>query len=216
MNIMEAMEQRHAVRNYDQRKISEVIKKQLVEEIEQCNQEGKLAIQLVTEDETVFKGLKAHFGGFRGVRNYIALVGPKGDIAEEQLGYYGERIVLKAQQLGLNSCWVAVTYKKEKCKIVLQEEQDLLCVIALGYGVKQGVAHKSKPMEELCKVNGTMPTWFIDGMKAAMLAPTAMNKQNFLILLSDGKPVFQKGEGKYGNIDIGIVKYHFEVGSQKK
>jgi hypothetical protein len=48
--------------------------------------------------------MMAHYGKFIGVKNYIALVGPKSSVQEERLGYYGEQIVLKAQKLGLNTC----------------------------------------------------------------------------------------------------------------
>ena len=85
--------------------------------------------------------------------------------------------------------------------------------MALGYGDTQGVPHKSKPMPQLCKVDGEMPEWFRKGMEAALLAPTAMNKQNFLIIL-DGETVkYEAKEGKYRNLDLGIVKCHFQTGA---
>ncbi len=37
------------------------------------------------------------------------MIGKKGPTLEESCGYYGERLVLLAQQLGLNTCWVAMT-----------------------------------------------------------------------------------------------------------
>ena len=213
MTIYEAMTARHSVRSYEDRPIEGSLIAALREEIDLCNQEGGLSIQLITGDKDVFKGLLAHYGGFRNVSNYIALVGPAGGQAEETLGYYGERVALRAQQLGLNTCWVAVTYKKKLCRAVVKQNQQLVCVLALGYGDTQGVPHKSKPMPQLCKVDGEMPEWFRKGMEAALLAPTAMNKQNFLIIL-DGETVkYEAKEGKYRNLDLGIVKYHFQAGA---
>ena len=213
MTIQEAIKNRHSVRSYQAREIDAATVLTLKEEIEKCNREGDLSIQLITNDSSVFKGLMAHYGGFRGVSNYIALIGPSGHDLEEKLGYYGERIALRAQQLGLNTCWVAVTYKKKLCKAVVKQNQQLVCVLALGYGDTQGVPHKSKPMPQLCKVDGEMPEWFRKGMEAARLAPTAMNKQNFLIIL-DGETVkYEAKEGKYRNLDLGIVKYHFQTGA---
>lgn len=74
---------------------------------------GKMRIQLVTDEPEAFRGFLARRGHFVGVRNYIAFVGQKDDTLDERTGYYGERLVLLAQQLGLNTCWVAATYRKK-------------------------------------------------------------------------------------------------------
>lgn len=213
MTMFEAMEARHAVRSYQDKKIENVIVDALKKEISDCNQEGGLSIQLILNDKDVFKGLMAHFAGFRGVSNYIALVGLAGDKSEEKLGYYGERIALKAQQLGLNSCWVGATFKRERCKAIIGDKEELICVLALGYGATQGVPHKSKPMDQLCKADKDMPEWFRKGVNAAMLAPTAQNKQDFLIVLNGEQVEFEIKESKFSKVDLGIIKYHFENGA---
>lgn len=210
---MEAIENRHAVRAYEDREIAQDVVLELKKEINEINMKISSAIQLITNDDEVFKGLMAHYGGFRGVKNYIALVGTKCDDLEEKMGYYGEQLVLKAQQLGLNTCWVAATYKKKNSKAVIGENQELVCVIALGYGKTQGIPHKSKPMEKLCRAEGGIPEWFRKGMEAAMLAPTGLNKQDFLIILEGNEVRFQALGSKYAKIDLGIVKYHFEIGA---
>ena len=215
MDLFEAMEHRHAVRSYEDRPIAPEAREALLACIAQCNRESGLHIQLVLDEPRGFGGLPAHYGKFSGVKNYIALIGKKSPNLEEACGYYGEKIVLRAQQLGLNTCWVAATYKKDRCRAVVSSGQKLVCILALGYGATQGTPHKSKPMEKLCRVNGggEPPKWFQDGMRAALLAPTAMNKQNFLIIL-DGETVkYEAKEGKYRNLDLGIVKCHFQTGA---
>ena len=89
--------------------------------------------------------------------------------------------------LGLNTCWVAMTCSKgvTKKKCTIAAGQKLGCVLALGYGTTQGVAHISKPVEQLYSLSGSMPEWCKNGMEAALLAPTAMNQQQFLITLTD-------------------------------
>lgn len=213
MDIMEAMKARHAVRSYQEKEIEGTAVQALQEEIDKCNGAGSLSIQLILNDDRVFKGLMAHYGGFRGVSNYIALVGPADGESEEKLGYYGEHLALMAQQLGLNTCWVAATYKKGKCRAVVRDGERLVCVLALGYGTTQGKPHKSKDMAQLCRANKDMPDWFLKGMEAAMLAPTAMNKQNFLITLNGENVTYEMKEGKYSKVDLGIVKYHFQNGA---
>ena len=213
MTILEAMRARHAVRSYKDKKIEESVIKELQEEINRCNKKGNLSIQLIRNDTNVFKGLMANFVGFRGVSNYIALVGESNENSEEKAGYYGQRIALKAQQLGLNTCWAASTYKNQKCKASIGKNEKLVCVMAIGYGATQGVPHKSKTIAQLCRVENDMPDWFRNGMIAAALAPTAQNKQDFLIVLNGEKVQFEVKESKYSKIDLGIVKYHFETGA---
>ena len=124
----------------------------------------------------------AHYGKFENVKNYIAIVGNKND--QEKAGYYGEKIVLKCQELGLNTCWVAMTYGKSKAEI--KRGQKLLIIISLGYGKTQGVPHKSKSIAELGKADQGVE-WFDRGMEAVSLAPTAVNQQKFLFELKNGK-----------------------------
>ncbi|WP_312637050.1 nitroreductase family protein [Oscillibacter sp.] len=213
MTIYEAMINRHSVREYQDKAIEQNLIDALNQEIDMCNQESGLSIRLITGNNAIFKGLMAFIGGFRRASNCIALIGQMSDDLEEKAGYYGERIALRAQQLGLNTCWVGATYKKDKCRAILEEKERLVCVLALGYGTTQGVPHQSKPMAQLCKVDGTMPQWFQNGMKAAMLAPTAQNKQNFLISLNGEEVSFDGKEGVYIKVDLGIVKYHFQKGA---
>ena len=214
MDIMEAMKARHSVRRYTERAIEEETARQLQEEINCCNREGALHIQLILEEPQAFGNLFAHYGFFKGVRNYIALVGKDADDLDERAGYYGERIVLKAQMLGLNTCWVAATYSKRKNRIKVDDGERVVCVIALGYGVNQGRPHRNRPVEALCRVEGDLPEWFRRGVEAAMLAPTAVNQQKFCFVLREGNAVrAEPGRGGCVKIDLGIVKYHFEIGA---
>ena len=145
------------------------------------------------------------------MRNYLALVGPKG--ADEKLGYYGERLVLKATQLGLDTCWVALTFRKGKCPVAVAPGEKLVCVAALGYGQTHGVPHKSKSLSEVCRAEGDLPDWFRSGVEAALLAPTATNQQKFLLTLEGDAVRAESTGGFYSKVDLGIVKYHFEVGA---
>ncbi len=157
----------------------------------------------------------AHYGKFVGVKNYIALVGKRADDLEERLGYCGEKIVLKAQELGLNTCWVAMSHGKSSAKINRGEKQ--VCLIALGYGVANGVPHKTKTVFEVSNYQKDMPEWFLNGVQAALLAPTAINQQKFFFeLLSNGSVKATCGRGFYTKLDFGIVKYHFEACSKRK
>ena len=112
-DIITAMENRHAVRAYDpEKKIPKEITDKLREKIDLLNSESGLHIQLVTDEPKAFDSFMAHYGKFSGVTDYIALIGRKNDKLNEICGYCGEQLVLLAAQLGLDSCWVAMSYAK--------------------------------------------------------------------------------------------------------
>lgn len=216
MDIKTAISARHSVRSYENRPIKEEARTRLEQEIAACNREGDLHIQLVTDEARAFDSFMAHYGKFSGVTNYIALVGKKSADLDEKCGYYGERLVLLAQTLGLNTCWVAMTYKKIPGAFEVCKGEKLTVVIAIGYGKTCGTAHKSKPAAEVSNIAPDSPGWFRDGIEAALLAPTAMNQQKFYLTLS-GSTVSAKAQmGFYAKIDLGIVKYHFETAAGRE
>lgn len=213
MELMDAIKQRHSVRQYTNKKLEADILAELQAEVDACNKQSGLHIQLVTDEPKAFDSFMAHYGKFSGVTNYIALIGKKSDKLDELCGYYGERLVLKAQQLGLNTCWVAMTYKKIPDAFKVDKGEKLTVVISLGYGKTQGVDHAIKTIEQVSNASEETPEWFKDGVKAALLAPTAMNQQKFKMIYSHGKVTAKAGMGFYSKIDLGIVKYHFEIGT---
>jgi hypothetical protein len=158
----------------------------------------------------------ARYGKFKNANNYLALVGKKDAYFEEKSGYYGEKIVLKAQQLGLNTCWVGLNYSKSQSAAAIKPGEKLLLVIAVGYGAAPGVSHPVKPIEAVSSVQGDMPDWFRCGVEAALLAPTAMNQQKFRFALQGNSVQATAGTGFYTKVDLGIAKYHFEIGAGQR
>lgn len=218
MDIKEAINQRHSVRQFQDKPLEPEAVNRLNELIENCNTESGLHFQLVINEPDAFNTFMAHYGKFTNAVNYIALVGKK-DLPDldEKCGYFGERIVLEAQMIGLNTCWVAGTYGKKKCRAVIGKDEKLVCVIATGYGENQGKMHKSKPLEKLCgEKPEDCPDWFREGVDAAVKAPTAINQQKFYISLEgDEAKIVSKG-GPMSKIDLGIIKYNFEAASGHK
>lgn len=211
MELKEAISSRHAVRSFTDKKIDTDTRETLISLISKYNAESGLHISLICDEPQAFDSTMAHYGNFKNCRNYLAITGKRG--SDEKVGYYGEKLVLAAQQMGLNSCWVAMSYSKRKVPCAIPTGEKLQIVIALGYGATQGVPHKSKTMEELCKTDGTAPDWFKRGMEYAMLAPTAINQQKFFFSLHGNTVSAKAGTAFYAKMDLGIVKYHFEIGA---
>lgn len=215
-NIEKLIRERHSVRSYLDKEIENEKVKKIDDLINSINEEENLNIQLILNDGEAFDKFILHYGRLKNCKNYIALIGKKDNSLDEKVGYNGERIVLKAQELGLNTCWVAGTYKKSAVKAKIAKDEKLVCVIAIGYGETNGVIRKSKTIDEVT-VSTNYPDWFKLGIEFALLAPTAVNQQKFKFEYIDENTVKAiPGRGAMTKIDLGIVKYHFELGANKK
>ena len=223
MTLQEAIEARHSVRAYKNQPLSEDIVKVLEEAIAKLNREGQLHIQLILNEPKAFQGTLAKYGRFRNVTNYIVMAGRQAHDLDERVGYYGEHLVLLAQTLGLNTCWVGLSYSKVPGTYVLDEGEKIACYIAVGHGETQGVGHKIKTVDQVSDVSDITPSWFRKGVEAALLAPTAVNQQKFsfeYLGMKDNRHQVRAKKGfsliGYTRMDLGIAKYHFEIGAGKE
>ena len=222
MTIQEAIVVRHSVRAYKELPLAEEIVNLLEEEIAKLNEKGQLHMQLVLNEPKAFQGTIAKYGRFRGVNNYVVVAGKKTNDLDERVGYYGEQLVLFAQTLGLNTCWVGLSYSKVPGTYVLDEGEKIACYIAIGYGETPGVGHKIKSVEQVSNASDATPSWFRKGVEAALLAPNALNQQKFSFEyagMKNGRHQVLARKGfsliGYTQMDLGIAKYHFEVGAGK-
>ena len=220
MTIQEAIEARHSVRAYKDLPLSEEIVKLLEDELVKLNNEGQLHIQLICNEPKAFQGTMAKYGKFRNANNYLVMAGKRADDLDERIGYYGEHLVLLAQTLGLNTCWVGLSYSKVPGTYVLEEGEKIACYIAIGYGETQGVGYKIKTVEQVSNASDITPSWFKKGVEAALLAPTAVNQQKFsfeYVGMDINRHQVRANKGfsmiGYTKMDLGIAKYHFELGA---
>ena len=219
MTLLEAISARHSVRKYLDKEIPADIIAALQDKIAECNTVGNLSIQLVQNETKAFTGMLS-YGSFSGVKNYLVMVGKKAKDLDERVGYYGEQIVLLAQTLGLNTCWVGLSYRKVPEAYNVGKDEKLVCMIALGYGETQGVPHKIKTVEQVSNASDITPSWFKKGVEAALLAPTAVNQQKFSfehVGVKNNRHQIRAKKGfsmiGYTKMDLGIARYHFEIGA---
>lgn len=221
MTLLEAIDARHSVRRYISRPLEREAVDCLRAKIDECNSKGNLHIQLVLNERKGFSGMLA-YGSFSGVENYIVMAGRRADDLDERVGYYGEQIVLLAQQLGLGTCWAGLSYRKVKGAYALDSEEKVACMISLGYPDDAGRKHKCKSVEDVSNASVSTPGWFEQGVRAALKAPTAVNQQKFYIEyagVKDGRHCVRARRlfsmVGYTSMDLGIVKLHFEIGAGK-
>ena len=221
MTLLEAIQARHSVRKYKDEPIPEEVLAVLRNKVWEINRQAGLHVQLVTGEPKAFSGLIC-YGTVSGVTNYFVMAGKKGEDLDEKIGYYGEQLVLLAQTLGLNTCWAGVSYSKIPGTYELEDGEKIGCYIALGYGQTQGSGHKVRDIRQVSNASDLTPMWFKKGVDAALLAPTAVNQQKFYLEFVGfkdfsklpkvvAKPVFSMIG--YSKMDLGIVKYHFEIGA---
>lgn len=216
MTLEEAMRARHTVRRYTEETIPEDLLARLNERMRDSNERCGLAMSLVTENKDAF-GPALRLFLAKGVRNYLILAGPDRPGLDEAVGYCGADMMLFAQTLGLNSWWVGGTYSRKGVRRNAHPEAGkILGLIALGYGRTQGVPHKSKRPEEIASYAGPPPEWFVRGVEALLLAPTALNRQAFTVWGEGRRVSITCNSGAFSGVDLGIGKYHFEIGAGRE
>lgn len=225
MTELEALKERHSVRKYIDRPLDDATVALLRDKIAELNKEGDLHMQLVVNEPKAFSGGIISYGKFRGVSNYIMVIGKVSDCLEKDAGYYGEKLVIYAQQIGLRTCWVGLTYKKIPGVFKVDADEKVVCCIAIGYGDGNGVNRKSKRPEQVSNISADTPDWFAKGVGGALLAPTAVNQQKFKFTYipassSGSKPKVRAEKGfslvGYTRIDLGIVMCNFEIAAGKE
>ncbi len=219
MTDLEAIRARHSVRSYEDRPLSAEDVKAVEKLLAEVNAESGFHFQLILNEEKAFNsGFFGHYGKFENAVNYIVLAAKKGKGVHEKIGYYGAKVVLELQKLGLNTCWVGGTYKKVKAAYDLSGGERVMSVLTVGYGANPGHASKSKTPEETNrgKALDQTPEWYRNGVKAALLAPSAVNQKKYSFELKrKDKVKAYAGRGIMTDLDLGIARYFFEIGAGK-
>lgn len=112
MNLLESMQKRHAVRDYNDEPLTAEQVNTLDEAIAAANAKQGLDIQLIHDVDDAFGGCPTHYGRFKNVHNLIALIGtdsPSNEaILDEKVGHAGQLLALTAVSLGLDTSWVVL------------------------------------------------------------------------------------------------------------
>lgn len=224
MNIKEAINERCSRRTYRPEYLREKDVKCLNEMIREINEEQGLHLQLIM-DEGNFSKIKLSYGMFKNVHGFIAMVGRSDHPnLKEVLGYFGEKLILLATSMGLGTCWVGGTYKKDSCICEVEPGERLEAIITIGYveenqHMKEKVIssfakRKRKKAVDMLQSDEQVPDWILEGLEAVEKAPSAMNKQPVEFLWKDGTlKAHIEGEHGFEEMDLGIAKLHFELGT---
>ena len=226
MELKTAIELRKSRRHYTGDPISEEKADTLLSLVKEINRETGLHLQMVFDHGEAFHGLRKSYGLFSGVQHYLVLAGdPTIPNIYEKMGYYGEKWVLLATSLGVGTCWVAGTYDKKSVYSNMKENEKIVAVIPFGnYLDKETIVTKllrkqmhrnSKGIDELLNVIDQPPNWVLKAMKYVVKAPSAANRQPVRFTYSEGLVMASvPGDSPTQQLDLGIAKLHFELGTQ--
>ena len=230
MDIYEAMEKRISCRSYADKVVEPEKLLNITERIEALNKETNLHFQLFgprSAGQTAIDTAPSVFAGT--VYHYIACVGPDSKIGREQLGYYGEQLVLLATQLGLATCWAVTSYNVKTLRYESEPGEVLTSIILLGYEmnrtptrqwlIRSNYRQRDKTPEQLIDSDTrNIPNWFMDGVKCAIIAPSGINALPVMFGWHNGIVTASMPEAimPIQDVDLGIGKLHFELGSRKQ
>lgn len=213
--MRQAMRERHTVRQFDGTPLTEAEKSTLKTRVDELNKKYDLSIALIESEKSPLSLLGKTLMSGKEVHSYFVLAGGNRENIDEQLGYAGSDLCLYAQANGLNTWWMAGTFNRRFVGGQV-EGKKIVSIIAVGHGKTQGVQHKSKSKDQVSSYEGEAPEWFKQGVEAALLAPTALNQQNFTITGKGNKVTLTYKSGPMSGIDKGIIRHHFELGAGKE
>ena len=93
MDILEAMRARYSVRQYMTQPLPAAQVQRPQEEIDKCNREIRLHVQLIKDELKAVQGFLDHDGKLQFMRNDVAMIETKEMKSEEICGYHRERFV---------------------------------------------------------------------------------------------------------------------------
>lgn len=203
-DLIKFLETRHSVREYTDRVIDDDKRVIITDLVDEINREHGTRFEVFFDKPEAFTSIIARHT-IKGCQNIMVFY--HSDPIEA--GYYSAEIMLKLHEMGLSSCYVGASYKK---RIFEKDDQTIQCALAFGYGANTGHPHQNKDIKDLTEINGKKPDNFDFVVRAAMSAPSAMNRQRFKVVANNGQiDVELTGHNFFAEFDYGIVKYYVDL-----
>ena len=230
MDICEAIERRISCRAFADRQIEQEKLSLLQSRIDEVNRDAGLNLQLYSPRGEGQTAIDLQANVFAGTcYHYIACVAPNTDEGREKVGYYGEKLVLLATQMDLATCWIGTNYNERTFRMQAGRGEALACVILLGYPMLRTPTRQwlvrasfrqrdSEPEAHIKSDTRQVPDWFMDGVRCMQIGPSGVNLQPVTFCWKKGEvsAYMPKRMIPIQDVDLGIGKLHFELGSRKK
>lgn len=237
-NYLDLAKTRRSVRSFDGNGINAQVLEELKRYADDITNPYGVKIRFVFLD-AMASGLSSPV--ITGEKYYVSAVVEKAEHADEAYGYSFQKLLMKAHELGLGTVWIGGTMPREKFEkaSALKEGEFMPCVSPLGVTAKK-MSLKETLMRKGVKADSRMKfedLFFIEDfsrslderyakehglyedLEAVRLAPSAVNKQPWRIVIEGKKAHFYEKHDKgfltsdydLQKIDIGIALYNFEA-----
>lgn len=176
-----------------------------------------------------------------GESHYLAAKLPRVPHAEEALGYAMEHLMLYALSLGIGSVWIGGTMNRSLFEqaVALRDGECMPCVTPLGYPshkpslrdslMRKGIHADHRRSFDSLFFDGSFASPLLEGcagrlaepLEMVRLAPSAVNKQPWRVVISDGAAHFYLKHapgfiaGNMQRIDMGIALCHFNLSARE-
>lgn len=146
----------------------------------------------------------------------------------ENSGYIGERLILKARDLEIDSCWVTFNDSDAiKEKLDISSNKEVTAIIALGYGIEKNIKNKSGSERLGVEKIVYMDKWgmntsideleergLLDAFSYARMAPSTLNRQPWRFIIDGGNIMLAVKKDDFTSnyergIDAGIAMLYF-------
>lgn len=226
---IEAIEKRISCRAYADQPLDQPVIDELATLAATLGEEGGFTLAVIGPTDG---GKKLRLNGrmFSGpVSTYAALIGADDDLTREKVGYFGEKLVLHATQMGLGTCWVAGTFDRKSVTVPLGEGEVLHDVIPLGImaarqtfaqrTIRAGLRRRDKKPEAMYQGDTSLmdaPAWIRSGIDAVIKGPSAVNEQPVVFVREQGqlRATLPHPKRSVEYTDLGIAKLHFQIAAE--
>lgn len=229
MSLYDAIDARFSCRAYADQPLGQDTIDELRSYADELGKEGNLRF-VVVGPAGGGASLKLSGRMFSGnVSTYVALIGPDDNETRERFGYFGEKLVLHATELGLGTCWVAGTFDRASVTVWREAGEVIHDVIPVGVKpakqplaqrtIRAGLRRRDKKPEALYQGPTSLaeaPDWVRSGIAAVLKGPSAVNQQPVVFVqdASGLRATLPRYKREVEYYDLGIAKLHFQLGAE--
>ncbi len=246
-DIEDLIQQRTSIRKYSDRMVDKEMLQELLEFAKQFDND-KYTFQIVDYSLTQNEKIST-YGLIQNAKTFVVGIGSPtlGSDNDTAISFGAdfEKIILKATELGMNTCWLGMSYSEDKLRDLLKIGRDRRIVMASPLGYSAGRRGMEKITRFLIKADQRIAAdlLFFENefgkplrnylkedykqvLEMVRLAPSAGNSQPWRVVQSqDGYDFYVELKAFYDRLkdkridfaynDMGIAKMHFEETAKK-
>ena len=142
MKNIEKIEKRQSIRDYEKKKLPDAVLKELEDSFaNSARLVDDIKLEFLSVTDGADKKLDKVVGYSGNVFNapvYFVLLSEKKPHYLENAGFAAQALILKAEELDLNTCFITVTDSDEaKLSLDIRDQGEVAAIIACGYGKKE-------------------------------------------------------------------------------